>query len=133
MSKKPSMNDDVKGWMGSSASDRVADYAARGRKHRGLTDEALASKWVSAFRHMAEDVRDYDRRAVEEDFTSELLLRKIEPPYDLVSEEFERFIAETDRAIKELKIEDPLRFEEIGEEIDRELESFKSTRDRTKN
>ena len=133
MSKKTSMQDDVEGWMGSNASDRLADYAARGRKHQGLTDEALVSKWVSSFRRMAEDVRDDDRRRVEEDFKSELLLRNISPPYDLIAEEFERFLAETDRTLEDLKTEDPLRFEEIGKEIDRGLESFKSTRDRTKN
>jgi hypothetical protein len=81
---------------------------------------------------MADHVRDYERRAIEEDFKSESMLRKREPRYNLVPEEFERFITETDRAIEELRIADPVRFEEIGEKIGRELKNFKSTRDRTK-
>jgi hypothetical protein len=132
MSKKPSVKDDVEGWMASGGADRLADYANRGRKHQHLADDELTAGWISAFRNMADDIRDYERRAKEEDLKSEILLRKREPPYDLVREEFERFIAETDRAIEDLKSEDPLRFEEIGREIDRELKTFKSTRDRTK-
>jgi len=101
MSKKHSMKDDVEGWIVSGASDRLADYAARGRKHQGLTHEDLTTGWLHAFRRMADDVRDPERRAIEEDFKSELLLRKSEPPYNMVREEFERFIAETDRAIQD--------------------------------
>lgn len=134
MSKKPtSMEDDVDGWISSTATDRLADYAERGRKHRQLSDESLNAAWITAFRKMADDVTDADRRFQEEDFKSEILLRGREPPYDLIREEFERFIAETDRAIERLRIEDPIRFEEIGQEISREVDGFKSERERTKN
>jgi hypothetical protein len=132
MTKRSSIRDDVEGWLASSGSDRLADYAARGRKHQSLTIHELTSGWVFAFRRMADDVRDPERRAIEEDFKSEFLLRKSEPPYHLVKEEFERFMAEADRAIEDLKLEDPSRFEEIGKEIDRDLETYKSIRDRTK-
>jgi hypothetical protein len=131
MTKRSSIRDDVEGWLASSGSDRLADYAARGRRHQSLTIEELTTGWVYAFRQMADDVRDPDRRAIEEDFKSEFLLRKSEPPYDLVREEFDRFRAEVNRAMEDLKTEDPLRYEEIGKEIDRDLETFKSIRDRT--
>jgi CRISPR/Cas system CSM-associated protein Csm2 small subunit len=132
MSKRSTVGDDVEGWLASKGSDRLADYATRGRKHQNLTIEELTAAWVHAFRSMVDNVRDPERRAVEEDFTSELLLRKSEPPYQLVREEFERFTAECDRAMRDLETEDPSRFEEMAKEIDRDLETFKSTRDRTK-
>ena len=132
MTKRSSVSDDVEGWLASTGSDRLADYAARGRKHQNLTSGELTAGWVHAFRRMADDVRDPERRAIEEDFKSEFSLRGSEPPYNLVSEEFERFMAEFDRAMRDLETEDPSRFEEMGKEIDRDLETFKSIRDRTK-
>jgi hypothetical protein len=132
MSKKTSVSDDVEGWLASRGSDRLADYAARGRKHQNLTIEELTAAWMQAFRNMADNVRDPARWVIEEDFKSEFFLRKSEPPYKFVREEFERFTAEVDRAMRDLETDDPSRFEEMGKEIDRDLETFKSTRDRTK-
>jgi hypothetical protein len=43
------MKDDVEGWLTSSGSDRLADYAARGRKHQSLTIEELTTGWIYAF------------------------------------------------------------------------------------
>jgi hypothetical protein len=133
MSKRSSVSDDLEGWLASRGSDRLADYAARGRKHQNLTIGELTAAWVHAFRSIVDKVRDPERRAIEEDFASELLLRKSEPPYELVREEFERLTVECGRAIRDLETEDPSGFEEMGKEIDRGLERFKSTRDRTKN
>jgi hypothetical protein len=84
MSERSSGSDDVEGWLASKGSDRLADYAARGRKHQNLTIEELTVAWIHAFRSMVDNVRDPERRAIEEDFKSELLLRKSEPPYQLV-------------------------------------------------
>jgi hypothetical protein len=132
MTKRSSVSDDVEGWLASTGSDRAADYAARGRKHQNLTSEELTAGWVHAFRRMADDVRDFERRAIHEDFKSEFSLRGSEPPYDLIREDFDRFIAECDRAIRDLETEEPSGFEEMAKDIDRDLETFKSVRDRTK-
>jgi hypothetical protein len=128
-----SLRKDVESWITSQATDKVADYATRGRKHQQLTDDELLNQWQVAFRHMADDVRDYDRRAAEDDFKAEFVLRKKEPPYDLVRDDFERYIAETDRAIAELKADDPAQFEEMTRGVNKDLEDFRSFRNKPKN
>jgi hypothetical protein len=128
-----SIEKDVEGWLASDATDKLADYAGRGRKHRHLSDEDLLSGWLAAFKLMADDVRDYERRAVEQDYNSEFFLRKKEPPYDLIREDFERYIAETSRAIEDLKRDDPAKYEEIARSIDADIKHFRSSRDQSKN
>jgi hypothetical protein len=104
MPKRSSVSDDVAGWLASTGSDRAADYAARGRKHQNLTSEELTAGWVHAFRRMADDVRDFERRAIHEDFKSEFSLRGSEPPYYLIREDFDRFIP---NAIERYEISKP--------------------------
>ena len=114
MTKPPNMRRDVESWITSEATDRVAGYASRGRKHQHLSDEELANVWTKAFKHMADDVRDYERRATEDDLKSEFVLRKKEPPYDAIRDDFERYVAETDRAIADLKANDPDQYEAMN-------------------
>jgi hypothetical protein len=102
MTKPPNIRKDVESWITSESTDRVADYASRGRKHQHLSDLDLATAWQAAFKRMADDVRDYDRRAAEEDYKSEFILRKIEPPYHSIHDDLERFFDETNRAMREL-------------------------------
>ena len=90
-------------WISSQAAARSSDYAARGRKHQHLGTDQVVDAWIGAFRSMASNVRDQKMRAIEEDLKAELLLRGIEPPYDMVREAFELFIAEADRAIAEMR------------------------------
>ncbi len=82
---------------------------------------------------MADDVRDYDRRAVEEDYKSEFILRKIEPPYASIHDELERYFDETDRAIRQLQADDPKGYEKMGRTFSTDLEAFKLSRDKSKN
>jgi len=127
------MKEDVEGWIASQATDRLAGYAARGRKHQNLSDDDLTKAWVDAFRSMAGDPSDSDRRTIEDDFKFEFSLRGESPPYDAIREEFERYVASVDRYLEKLKVEDPLLVEEIGREIEAELKAFKSERDRNQN
>jgi hypothetical protein len=109
--------------------------ASLGNPYAGSRAVGLVSgcaAWDGSNCFCRDAIGDPERRAIEEDFKSEFLLRKSEPPYQLVREEFERFTAEFDRAMRDLETEDPSRFEEMGKEIERDLEAFKSTRDRTK-
>jgi hypothetical protein len=133
MSKKRDIKNDVLGYLASSGADKLSDYAARGRKYRHLSAEDLTIAWKTAFRAMAGDVRSYERRAVEEDLKSEFLLRKIEPPYDLIREDMDRYAAEANRAIQELKDEDPAQYEAMSRGVVDDLKDFKAARDRNRN
>jgi hypothetical protein len=82
---------------------------------------------------MADNVRDPERRAAEEDFKSELLLRKQKPPYGSVHADFDRYMAETARAIEELRTDDPGQFEEMERGINADVKNFRSSRDKSKN
>jgi len=133
MTKPPNIKADVESWIASESTDKVADYASRGRKHQNLSDLDLVTAWQTAFKRMADDVRDYDRRAVEEDYKSEFILRKIEPPYASIHDELERYFDETDRAIRQLQTDDPKGYEKMGRTISTDLEAFKLSRDKSKN
>lgn len=82
---------------------------------------------------MANDVRDYGRPAIEQNFASEFALRDIKLPYDLVRADFERYIAETDLAIEELKNHDPAQYENMSRGINNDLQAFRSARDKSRN
>jgi hypothetical protein len=124
---------DVESWFASEAADRLADYAARGRKHQNLTDDQLTAAWQSAFRNLADDVRDCARRAAEEDFKSEFVLRGQSVPFGSIPDVFQRFIAETDRAINEYRENDPGGFDETSRKINTDFRRFRSLRDKSKN
>jgi hypothetical protein len=133
VSKKRDLENDVLGYLSSTGTDKVADYAARGRKHRHLSAEDLAIAWKAAFRFMVDDVCSYERRSVEEDLKSEFLLRKSTPPYDFVRDDMVRYFAEVDRVIQALKDEDPAQYEAMSRGVAQELEEFRVARDRHKN
>ena len=42
--------DKFKAWAASRSLDAAAEYSARGRAYRELTDARLAEKWAAAFR-----------------------------------------------------------------------------------
>jgi hypothetical protein len=83
MTKPPNIRADVESWIASESTDKVADYASRGRKHQNLSDLDLVTAWQTAFKRMADDVRDYDRRGVEEDYKSEFSLRHRQRELDI--------------------------------------------------
>ncbi|MCK1520330.1 hypothetical protein [Bradyrhizobium sp. 17] len=96
MQKPASIKDDVLGLIASEQADHLADYLARGRKHKSLTALQLLDAWRSAFKHMADDVGDYAKRQIEEDLKQEFLARGEEPPYDVVHDDMEKFVAKVD-------------------------------------
>jgi hypothetical protein len=124
---------DVESWLASDAADQVAGYAARGRKHKNLTDEQLTTAWQTAFKNMADDVRDCARRAVEQDLKSEFVLRGQAVPFASIRDILECYIAETNRAIDEFRENDPAIFEEISRKISSDFKQFRSSRDKSKN
>jgi hypothetical protein len=124
---------DVESWFASEAADQVADYAARGRKHKNLTDEQLTTAWQTAFKSTADDVRDGARRAVEADLKSEFVLRGQAVPFASIRDVLERYNAETYRAIDAFRENDPALFEEISRKINSDFEQFRSSRDKSRN
>jgi hypothetical protein len=133
VSKKHDLENDVLGYLSSTGSDKLADYAARGRKHQHLSAEDLTVAWKTALRAMVDDVLSYECRRVEEDLKSEFLLRNTEPPYDSVRKDLDRYLAEVDRAIQALQDENPSQYEAMGRSVAQDLEEFRAARDRNKN
>ena len=100
MGKKSNRHKDI-GWVSSQAADRLADYVAQGRKHQHMSTDQLTGAWIDAFRLMVNDVRNHQRRNLQEELKAELLLRGTEPPYGSVLEEFEKFVSQADQVIAE--------------------------------
>ena len=75
MSKKSSVDDDADGFLASKRIDDLADYIARGRLHKNLSDQELTEKWVQAFKRVAEDPRNPDVRAACYDLEAEFRVR----------------------------------------------------------
>lgn len=114
----------IESWLASGAADLAAEYAARGRKHQNLSDDALSSGWVSAFRDMVANIDDLDRRAALRDFDSELSLRGQEPRYDLVRDELDRFRRAACGIAEQLERDDPVKFEQMERQADSDLREF---------
>ncbi|OMI05515.1 hypothetical protein BSN85_24800 [Bradyrhizobium brasilense] len=94
------LSKDILNFSRSEEVDRTADYASRGRKHAGLSDDELKSQWVDAYRSLASDFINSEWWQIEGDFHSELLLRGIEAPFDLVKDDMRRLADGLDAAIQ---------------------------------
>lgn len=88
------MNDDLEkdvvGWVQSESMDEIAGYASRGRKYAELSNDEAVSQWVQAFRSLANDFVKSPWWHIQSDLTSELSLRGLEPPYEMVREDIEK-------------------------------------------
>ena len=126
-----SVKKDVEEFLISDEVERVADYAKRGRKHQRMTDEELSTAWKVAFTHMADNIRDNQRRAVTNDFDAEFSLQGQEPPYDSVREIFERYTADVCRDIKNMEVDDPDQYDEMGDRIVADMNAFKISKDKS--
>jgi hypothetical protein len=105
--KSSPIQTDVESFLLSASLDRIADYVARGRSFKPLSDDELSDCWIEAFKSMADAPFDEYRRIIEEDLTSEFRFRKKHQPLDRVVEHSDRYIAAIDAAIKAQKQEDP--------------------------
>jgi hypothetical protein len=94
------LSKDVLGWIQSESVDDTADYVARGRKYAGLPDEEAKSQWIHAFRSLANDFVNSPWWRIQSHLTSELALRGLEPPFELVLEDMEKLSKGLDVAIK---------------------------------
>jgi len=72
--------------------DAAADYARRGRAHRGLTDADLTSAWIAAFKVCCDEATANTTQALLDDLEAELCLRQIDLPLDAVEEDMKRML-----------------------------------------
>jgi hypothetical protein len=123
--------DDVLGWLESSRVERNASYAQRGRAHAGLMDDALFDAWKQAMRFITIDPHDPEMRRREEDLVSEIEIRGLAAPYHEVKDAIEAFISCGDQAVTKLEQDDEA-YEQVKEEIERDVTEFKERRDRSR-
>jgi hypothetical protein len=110
--------------------DAAADYVRRGRAHSGLTDADLAGAWVAAFKAYSHNPGPaHPLRAIRKDLESELDLRRIDLPFDLVREGLERFMTTAQQVFERL-IADPEHLREVERDLQVDLSSFRARRDR---
>ncbi|WP_314961460.1 hypothetical protein [Bradyrhizobium cosmicum] len=115
---------EVIAWMDSESVDAVADYAQRGRRLVGLSEEDLITSWRMAFKAWADAFFDEQLRRVESDYLSEFQLRGIEPPYEQVRDDMHRMAEHAKKVFASLGPEDAV-------ELDRRTESaFEAFRQR---
>ena len=86
--KKP--RNTIQSWIESESVDDVADYAARGRRFAALSDAELFEAWVGALKKSTKNFRSTRLRDTHSDYTAEYRLRRLEPPYDLVSDDLNK-------------------------------------------
>jgi hypothetical protein len=122
----------VTGYLANKEVDDQADYIARGRTHKDLSEQELTKQWVQAFKRMAHDPRNRESRAIQSDLNCEFRLRGKEPPHALVREELERYSSAARAVIEELE-QDNDKFEEFGRDLLADIEAFKAARDKSKN
>jgi hypothetical protein len=116
---------DVLSWLESKQVDRTAAYAQRGRRHSGLGNEGLIEAWKTAFRALAKDPHNDDRRAEEQDLQAEIELRGLVAPYVEVMDAIKEFVAAGKRAAEDLE-QDPEAGKRADEILTRELTEFKN-------
>ena len=95
----------------------AANYGNRGRSYRDLSIDEFTARWITSFREIAADLRNYKARAVTADLKSEFDLRTIAPPYDLAKGELNKLASALASTMEEIRAEDPGRYEEIESDI----------------
>jgi hypothetical protein len=124
------MRKDVEGFAANNRIDRVADYAARGRCHRNLSEPALNEVWIAAYREMAIHPTDPDRWHAVNDLNAEFELRGRMPPYLCVTEHQDQYARAIFGAFAKMTDEERAA---VNRDIQRDIDDFKSRRDRSKN
>lgn len=110
--------------------DQNADYCQRGCRFAGLSDADLVARWFTVFRAMADAPLDPSCRAETIDVEAELDLRNIEPPYDQVQPELDRWLAATDAVWQAIQ-RDPEMASDLMDQMIMELRAFEEARIRS--
>ena len=123
-------DDEVRGWLRSENVDATADYVARGRKHQGMPSADLAAAWISSFRRLSFEFRNYELHVVQADLSAEYHLRAEKPPYHLVTDDMDRLSAGIKRDVEALS---PEKRDQISEKMFERYSTFQASRDRKRN
>ena len=69
--------------------EKVQNYTTRGRRFQLLPDTDLVDYWVLTMNHWADGSSEFTSQDID-DCQSELMLRRIDPPFDRVTKIWER-------------------------------------------
>lgn len=129
--KKNSPEDlDMEAFLASKTFDQMSDYSQRGRKYRALSDERLVQSWQTIWDQLVLDPLNLERRNSQVDLASEFSLRGQEPPWKLVEKQIDKFLAASDRALKQLRDEHSGTEEWANKSINDDLQAFLASRRR---
>jgi hypothetical protein len=129
-SVEQAMRNDVEGFRANNRLNRIADYVARGRCHKNLSEPALNQVWIEAYRQMATHPDDLDKLRVVNDLDAEFELRVRMPPYLCVTEYQDRYVAAIAEAFANMTDEERAA---ANRALQRDIDDFKSQRDKSKN
>jgi hypothetical protein len=123
-------DDEVRGWLRSETVDATADYIARGRKHQHMLGADLAAAWISAFRRLSFEFRDFELHVAQADLSAEYHLRVENPPYHLVIDDMDRLSAGIRRDVEDLS---PEKRDQMSEKMFERYSTFRTSCNRNRN
>ncbi len=106
----------------------MAKYLARGRKFATLSDGELSAHFVAVFHKIADSPDDRGSWAIKKDIEVEYQLRDMDVPFELIREDFDRLGDKLSKHLDAMKNEDPDRWIEMNEEINRDFQQFLAER-----
>jgi len=77
-------------------------YQAEGRRFAALSDDAVRTSWLAAFRLWVADVKDKGAQKDRQDLEAECALRKIAPPYEDVKSEMDALTSQAKGAFAKM-------------------------------
>jgi hypothetical protein len=119
------MNDDqykagLHSWLADGRMQVVRDYASRGRGLESVPTDQLRGEWVALMRAWVTNPHEF-RNPKRADIESEFALRGLEPPYEMVVDEFEAVTRFISNAMENM---DDAEKDRINTEIASELVGF---------
>jgi hypothetical protein len=119
---------EMKALLASKAVDQIADYNQRGRSYKALPNEGLVQSWRSIWNELAVEPLNENKRDVQADISAEFMLRGLEPPWDLVADQVEIYLAEADRAFEIWRQQNPDAEAQANDAIADDLKRFQRSR-----
>jgi hypothetical protein len=119
---------EMKALLASKAVDQIADYNQRGRSYKALPNEGLVQLWQSIWNELAVEPLNENKRDVQADISAEFMLRGLEPPWDLVADQVEIYLAAADRAFEIWRQQNPDAEAQANDAIADDLKRFQRSR-----
>lgn len=104
--------------------DEASQYVERGRPYQALSDNDLHEHWLRTMRAWGNNPRDQGLQKLQDDLSSEYLLRGREAPLEEVPDVLERLANAAADQLKRVGEETPERLTEINSELEDELQQF---------